>query len=496
MKTLLLFVLFPLFAFGQYQRVSFEATPAQFKVIASKGVALDHLVKNDRSFIGEFSAAETVIIQRDASNVVILIADLAKYNRERYQKDRQKASRPSAALPKYFGYGSLLGYLTYGELMKKLDTIIAAYPKLISTKSVIGKTAQGKDIISFKISDNPNSKEKEPEVLYTAMHHAREPMSMMQMLYFVCAILEKYPNDTSIQRMVNNTELYFIPCVNPDGYVYNEEQYKLGGSYFWRKNRKVTSDTTIGVDLNRNYEYQWGYDDIGSSPFLYSDTYRGKSAFSELETQTIRDFCSMHTFKGTLNYHAFSNVFIYPFGTDTICSAPDADVFEKYAEALTSFNGYQHGTGYQTLSYTTNGNSDDWMYGEQIAKPKIFSFTPEVGSREDGFWPPFDRILPLCEDNFLANVTFANLWSLGSVTGVANTAIQSFELYPNPANKQLFFTPFDGSCVIQSVTGQVLLEAPAQSGNITVETLSPGVYLCYLKNKSERSAVQKLMITQ
>ncbi len=118
-----------------------------------------------------------------------------------------------------------------------------------------------------KISDNPNVNETEPEVLYTALHHAREPVGAMQMLFYMYYLLENYDNDPFIQALVDNTEMYFVPVVNPDGYVYNQTTNPNGGG-MWRKNRRNNGSAGLyGSDLNRNYGYMWGYDNNGSSPY-------------------------------------------------------------------------------------------------------------------------------------------------------------------------------------------------------------------------------------
>ena len=141
-----------------------------------------------------------------------------------------------------------------------------------------------------KISDNPDVDEAEPEILYTALHHAREPQSMMQMIYFMYYLLENYNTNPSVQYIVNNRELYFIPVVNPDGYEYNRTTNPSGGG-MWRKNRK-NNGSSYGVDLNRNYGpyTYWNAPNGGSSTDPSSDTYRGTAPFSEPETSKLKEF--------------------------------------------------------------------------------------------------------------------------------------------------------------------------------------------------------------
>jgi hypothetical protein len=78
------------------------------------------------------------------------------------------------------------------------------------------------------------------------------------------------------------------------------------------------------------------------------------------------------------------------------------------ASDLTAITRYTYGTGSQTVGYVTNGDSDDWMYGDTLAKPKVFSMTPEIGTFADGFWPVQARILPLAQENLLANLYLAH----------------------------------------------------------------------------------------
>ncbi len=105
-----------------------------------------------------------------------------------------------------------------------LDSMALLYPNLITVKQAISpiNSIQGRPIYYVKISDNPNVDEPEPEVLYTALHHSREPASLSQLIFFMWYLLENHSTDPDVQFLVNNTELYFIPCVNPDGYEYNK----------------------------------------------------------------------------------------------------------------------------------------------------------------------------------------------------------------------------------------------------------------------------------
>ena len=144
-----------------------------------------------------------------------------------------------------FELGSMGGYYTYDEIEEQLNQIHNEYPS-ITYLEVIGNTLEGRNVWALKISDNADSDEDEPEVLYTGLHHAREPMGYMNLFYFMDWLLENYQSDSLAEHLLNNRELWFVPAVNPDGLAYNQSIAPNGGGmqrknmrdYFCIANRK------------------------------------------------------------------------------------------------------------------------------------------------------------------------------------------------------------------------------------------------------------------
>ena len=355
----------------------------------------------------------------------VLVPDLKQWYRDR-QKNPPVAERggscgstgaPAYPTPANYTYGTMAGYHTYQQMLDVLDDMAAKFPNLITARAAVSDTIvtwEGRPLWYVKISDNANVKENETEILYTALHHAREPNSASQMLFYMWYLLENYATDPEIKYIVDNEELYFIPCVNPDGYVWNETT-DPDGYGFWRKNRRDNGDGTMGVDLNRNYGYFWGFTDQGSSPSSGSEVYRGPEPFSEPETRSVRDFCLNHEFIFTLNYHTSGNLLIYPWAySDT----PADSSLITYAQLFTRFNKYKYGTSTETVGYSVNGSSDDWMYGEK----GTMSYTPEVGTT--GFWPSFDEIDGLNRDNMWPNLSLAlSALHFGELTDLSESFI-------------------------------------------------------------------------
>lgn len=427
-KTLLLFC-FLLSAFWngaaaqKYSRVKIHADSKGLAELAAAGVCIDHGdVKRNTYYTSDFSAKEIGIIKQMGYQHEILIDDVKQFYKDQNDPKSEKYVPVPVPLshgcngaavyptPSNFSLGSMGGYFTYAEIMNKLDSMAILFPSLVKAKAPISatNTFEGRPIYWMKISDNPSVDENEPEMLYSAVHHAREPASVSQLIMYMYYLLENYNSNAEVKYLVDNLEMYFVPLVNPDGYIYNETTDPNGGG-MWRKNRRDNLDGEWGIDLNRNYGHNWGFDNNGSSPNTSSDTYRGASAFSEAETQNMRDLCNAHQFKLTLNYHTHGNLLIYPWGYQNSLYTPDSAYFVEYAKHLTHENHYNYGTADQTVAYVTNGSSDDWMYGEQTSKPKIFAMTPEAGDAANGFWPPQNLIVSICKENITQNLHAAHL---------------------------------------------------------------------------------------
>ncbi len=411
----------------KYSQIKITADKSTLVQLMTMGIAAeDGYFDKKHDFIINLSEQEITKVSNAGLKYVVLIDDVKKFYRDRFLSDQGSQEKvksagcydpPQYPIPAGFHLGTMGGFYTYQQILAKLDTLAQLYPNLISAKQSADTltTIGGRTLYYVRISNNPNVTQNKPQVLYTALTHAREGAGMQQLFYYICYLLENYNTNNDIKNLVDNTEMYFIPCVNPDGYVYNESTDPTGGG-MWRKNRKNNGNGSYGIDINRNFGYEWGYDNSGSSPNGSDDTYRGAYAFSERESQIVRDFCNQHQIKITINHHTFGNDFIYPWGYIGSTYTPDSTLFRAYAQLLTKDNYFAYGTCDQTLGYITNGSADDWMYGYQVSKPKIISMTPESGEPDDGFWPVASRIPVICSTNVSMNLMAAKLVGKYAVT--------------------------------------------------------------------------------
>jgi carboxypeptidase T len=304
-------------------------------------------------------------------------------------------------------------YHSYSEATAELLAAAADHSD-IARAETIGTSYQGRPIWAIKISDNPDQDDPtEPDVLFVALHHARELMTVEVVLYLMHYLLDGYGVDSRVTHLVDDREIWIVPVLNVDGHVYMEGHYPLP---IWRKNRKPTGvSSCVGVDINRNYGYEWAYDNVGSSPQSCSETYRGERAFSELETQAIRDLVldESHNFTMAISYHSYGQLVLFPWGY-TSAHTEDHDTFQVLADSMAAYNGYTAGPGYATI-YSTNGDFDDWMYGDQVVtgglppgtpvteKDRVFSYTLEVGT---SFIPnpPGEKLTTIPRNNLQPNL--------------------------------------------------------------------------------------------
>ncbi|MEW6366621.1 MAG: M14 family metallopeptidase [Acidobacteriota bacterium] len=365
-----------------WQRVSVPDTPVAVGRLINEGADFEGSVRRDGRVWLFAEAAEALGWRGLGVDLRVEVEDVEAAYAKRL------AAAP--AEPGEFAEGSMGGNFTYSEVVTKMEEYRAGRPEIVGVQTKIGSSIQRRAVWAYKISDNPSKTEGEPRVLLTGLTHAREPQGMMSLLYFVRDLVESYGSDPRATWLVNSREIWVVPVVNPDGYVYNEQKAPSGGGMH-RKNMRVNSDGSSGVDLNRNFGYMWGYNDEGSSPQPRSEVYRGTGPFSEPETTALKKFCEKQKFGTALNLHSFGNYLIHPWGyTESI---PEPTLMPWLGGLLAKHNQFLVGTGYTTVGYPTNGDADDYMYGAR----GVLAFTPEVGGDDDGFWPDRAQIEPLAQ---------------------------------------------------------------------------------------------------
>ncbi|MCK4596125.1 hypothetical protein KAT73_05030, partial [candidate division WOR-3 bacterium] len=185
--------------------------------IASLGL---DIVKVKKDIAVEAVVPEHKMYQIEGENYEVIIADMEEYY--------------SSKMSGRDGFGD---FYTFDEAYAIIDSLTMSYPELVKIRWEIGEGWRGNKIYALKISDNPEIDEDEPEVLYDACIHAREPVTVNVLVESMRTLLQNYGDDPEITFLLNNRQLYFIPILNPDGYLHNENT-NPGGGGMWRKNRR------------------------------------------------------------------------------------------------------------------------------------------------------------------------------------------------------------------------------------------------------------------
>ncbi len=270
-------------------------------------------------------------------------------------------------------------FFNYWEMRDTITRLAQIHPAITAIDTSM-RSFQNRAMWCLKISDNPDSTENEPQVFINAAIHAREPMGTHTCVGFAASLCRNYGVDSLVTWLVNNREIYIVPVQNVDGYIYNSDSG--GASSNWRKNRRGPVPPAIGIDLNRNYGYKWGYDNSGSSPTPSNETYRGPSRFSEPEAQVFRDFQASHKFRTEMDFHTYGRSNMYPWGYAAV-TPPDRDVLVEMCDTFASYNGYS-----SAQASGVNGVSFDWEYSDTLfnGSPKFvtYAFTSELGIND--FW--------------------------------------------------------------------------------------------------------------
>jgi len=331
----------------------------------------------------------------------------------------------------------LEGYRNYAEVLAELQQIEVDHSdicKLYDVGDSWGKIYADDgnsyyddyhhEVWALKVSDNVLVEEDEPSVYYMGEHHAREPISLEVAMAVLNHILDNYGSDATITENVNNTQIWFIPLVNPNGHKVVTDEYDV----WWRKNIRDNNENgqfdnyddsgPDGVDPNRNYGFQWG--NTGASNDWNSETYHGPEAFSEPEVQAMRDLLEAHHFIAGISYHSYSELVLFPFGYADGVIAPDHDALEELAVEMAESIPAQYG-GHYTPSeawdlYPCMGTTDDYAYGVH----GIFSYTVELATE---FIPPAWQVEGICEDNLNAALILLDRVNYSTLTGHITSSI-------------------------------------------------------------------------
>lgn len=288
-------------------------------------------------------------------------------------------------------------YFNADEILGFYEGLRTQYPAFV-TRAQIGSTINGEPMWVYKIGAPSNSREA-PKYVIQGLIHAREWITGAAVMH----VAKMFLNDAvfgSGPRSTSGSYLYVVPMANPDGYRYTWTNNRM-----WRKNRRLNSNGSRGVDINRNYSTGWGLNG-GSSSNQNSETYRGTAAFSEPESRAVRDLmASMDNVKGFIDFHSYGQLVLQPWGYTTT-APPDASVFDAIGIAVKNDMGlfgapYSSGQTANIL-YIASGVTQDYAYstygtkgiGIELRDTGTNGFTlpaNQISVSQDEAWAGFQR---------------------------------------------------------------------------------------------------------
>jgi hypothetical protein len=326
------------------------------------------------------------------------------------------------------------GYPSFSQIEAKLKSLVGKYPKIAKLES-IGKSVKGKDLWVVKISDNVNIDELEPEFKYISSMHGDEITGRELTQFLIEDLLNSYGKDKRITRLINSTEIYIMPSMNPDGSA--------------RRSRSNAN----GYDLNRNFP-DWSRGDVNDL------------SNRQPETKAVMEFQKKHNFSLSANFHGGAVVVNYPWDNTYERHPFDGlvkDISLTYADENPEMRNSSRFSGGITNGadwYVLKGGMQDWSYHFY----NDLQVTVELSSRK---WPSYSNIPSFYHDNKESMIKMIEKIHQGygvSVSSKANGSVRIFDAKNKSLGK---FYLRNGEFYKVLAEGQYIFKVDLESGRTT-----------------------------
>jgi carboxypeptidase T len=293
-------------------------------------------------------------------------------------------------------------YRTVEETFATAEQLQTQYPNLVEWIDIgdswrkTQNPTQGYDLNVLKLS-NRNIPGPKPALFIQGGLHAREYVTAETVTRFAEFMLTGHTTDPDRTWILDHHQIYLLLQANPDGRKIAEN----ASTQMQRKNRNAnfcpSGSTTLGVDLNRNYLFDWG--GLNSSPTPCSDLFRGPTAGSEPEVQAITSYVrsifpdqrsempgidltspiSLDAQGIYIDVHSNAERNWFPWGNIDGVPAPNNTALQTLARKIAFYNGYL--AEQSSAGGAIGGASDDYVF----ATLGVASYTIELGG--SNFFP-------------------------------------------------------------------------------------------------------------
>ncbi|MDY6795169.1 MAG: M14 family metallopeptidase [Actinomycetota bacterium] len=250
------------------------------------------------------------------------------------------------------------------EVGERLESLAESYPDLMEASS-LGKSMRGRDIWLAHLADF-TSTEKKRSILLTAALEGNAPEGSDFLLDLLDELGERAQEDDEFAELLKRLDIYVVPLVNPDGLQRWLAMPDPAESAVFKNQAPRNGNL---VFLNHNFDIQWQDGDKNPA----SAGYAGKEAFSETESQAIRDLLDDTPVSLYVNLQTGTNSLLAPWNWKTNSgSNPEKSLYESILSELTEIFPYPTRVGIPANPFP--GSATDWAYeGNGASSPLCFN---------------------------------------------------------------------------------------------------------------------------
>jgi predicted deacylase len=240
----------------------------------------------------------------------------------------------------------------------------------------IGRSVQGRELWVMKVSHRVEADDDRPEFKYIANMHGNEIVGRELMVRMIRDLLENDDRDPAISKLLETTQIYIMPSMNPDGAA----AARRGNAKF--------------VDLNRDFPD-------------FSRNGQNNPQGRAPETQAVMNWQASRKFLLSANFHGGAEVVNYPW--DTVPDAhPQQNLvkslsleYAKLAPYIASSTTFENGITNGYAWYEVNGGMQDWSYHWH----RDLQVTVELSNNK---WPSYSTVDEYYARNRIALMTYAS----------------------------------------------------------------------------------------
>ncbi len=304
-------------------------------------------------------------------------------------------------------------YHTYSEIHPELQYIESLNPDICKIDIIGYSSNEHLPLYALKISHNAIfDEEYDPDILFCGQYQSEEVLGVEIVLENAERLVLNYKRDKFITDIIDTYELWFVPTVNPEGLRIvtsgtNNRKRKNNTDTNWNG---IYEDDIDGVDLNKNYPFNWKQDDVTNPEYRY---YKGYQSCSQLETQAMMKLFDERKFVAAVFYHSSqtgnqSERIFYPWQWDYEIS-PDYYTLQHIAGRISEYLPRDYLPGNYEVHDLNNhkrGYARDYIY----SRFNTFAITIETGGNtpegESIIHPGLEVLNSIKEKHYLAFLEF------------------------------------------------------------------------------------------